>query len=321
MRIRIGVAALLRSADEMVRSQGPALHRSAATTLLVILTFTSFAQDIVTTSSIDGGGQHTTSANYAIDNSIGGIDGISSTLVDTNKSGYIGQLTEVVSVVVTSEPDAVAVSGTAQLSGVATLNDNTVEVLGGSDIVWSSPNEPSPVFSINSGGLLTAAGFVYASAPAAVDGYYLGASSNVSLSVFAPDTVGDGIADWWRQAYFGSVAPTNSSDCATCDPDGTGQNNLFKYVAGLNPTNPASVFVLNIAPVTGQPTQKKLTYNPILIGSGQVYTVQFATNLVGATYANLTTTSALSTNGSQVSLNDTQATQTSKFYRVNISLP
>jgi hypothetical protein len=291
---------------------------------LMILTLyapTMFAASVVTTSSIDGGGLRTSSANYTMDNSIAGIGGISSASADTNKNGYIGQLTEVVSVVVTSEPDAVAVSGTAQLSGVATLDDSTVETLGGSDVVWSSPNEPSPVFSINSGGLLLAAGFVYASAPAVVDGYYLGATGNVNLSVFAPDNVGDGIADWWRQAYFGSVTPTNSSDCATCDPDGTGQNNLFKYVAGLNPTSSASVFVLNIAPVAGQPTRKLLTYSPIVVGSGQVYTVQFATNLVGAAYANLTGVSGPTTNANTVSVTDLSASQTSKFYRVNISLP
>jgi hypothetical protein len=281
----------------------------------------AFASSVISESTLDGGGLHTTSANYAIDNSIGGIDGVSSASADTAKNGYIGQLTEVVSVTVTSQPDSVAVSGTAQLSGVANLDDSTVEALSGSDVLWSSPNEPSPVYSINSGGLLTAAGFVYASAPAVVNGYYLGATSNVILSVFAPDTVGDGIADWWRQAYFGSVTPTNSSDCATCDPDGTGQDNLFKYVAGLNPTSSASVFVLKIAPVAGQPTQKLLTYSPIVVGSGQVYQVEFATNLVDATYANLTTASVLTTNGNAVSVNDLSATQTDKFYRVNISLP
>jgi hypothetical protein len=282
----------------------------------------AFAQDIVTTASIDGGGLRTSSANYTMDNSIGGIDGISSSTADTAKDGYIGQLTEVVSVVITSQPDAVAVSGTSQLTGTATLDDSTVSALGGSNVIWSSPNEPSPIFSISGGGLLMAAGFVYDKANAVVDGYYLGATNNVNLSVFAPDSVGDGIPDWWRQAYFGSATPSNSQDCATCDFDGTGQNNLFKYVAGLNPTNPASVFVVTVAPVAGQPTQKALAYNPILIGSGQVYTLQFRTNLTGgAAYATLATTSALTTNGNQVSLNDTQATQTDKFYRVDISLP
>jgi hypothetical protein len=304
-----------------IRPRGSVALQFTALLALTLYSPTMFAATVITTSSIDGGGLHTSSANYTMDNSIGGIDGVSSSTGDTAKDGYIGQLTEVVSVVVTSQPDAVAVSGTAQLSGVATLDDSTVVALGGSDVAWSSPNESSPVFSINSGGLLTAGGFVYAVAPAVVDGYYLGATSNVSLSVFAPDTVGDGIADWWRQAYFGSVTPTNSSDCATCDPDGTGQDNLFKYVAGLNPTSSASVFVLKIAPVTGQPTQKKLTYSPIVVGSGQVYTVQFVTNLIGATYANLTGFSGPTTNGNAASVNDLSATQTSKFYRVNISLP
>ncbi len=293
-----------------------------ALVVLGVLCSSALAASVVTTSNIDGGGLHASSANYAMDGSVGGIEGVSSASADTAKNGYIGQLTEVVSVIVTSQPDAVTVSGTAQLTGTAALDDSTVAALGGSDVTWSSPNEPSPIFSISAGGLLMAAGFVYDKAPAVVDGYYLGATGNVSLAVFAPDSVGDGIPDWWRQAYFGSTTPSNSQDCATCDIDGTGQNNLFKYVAGLNPTNSSSVFVLTVAPVAGQPTQKALTYNPILIGSGQVYTVQFRTNLTGgAAYATLTTTSPLTTNGNQVSVNDTQATQTDKFYRVDISLP
>ena len=82
------------------------------------------------------------------------------------------------------------------------------------------------------------------------------------------------------------------------------------------------MFVLTVAPVAGQPTQKALTYKPILIGSGQVYTVQFSTNLTGgAAYATLATTGPLTTNGNAVSVTDTQATQTDKFYRVDINLP
>jgi alpha-D-xyloside xylohydrolase len=62
--------------------------------------------------------------------------------------------------------------------------------------------------------------------------------------MFGPDSVGDGISDSWRSYWFGSAnaAVTNGQNCASCDPDGTGQDNLFKYAAGLNPTNPASVF-------------------------------------------------------------------------------
>jgi hypothetical protein len=284
-----------------------------------------FASSAVSESSIDSGGLRTSSANYTMDNSIGGIDGISGASADTAKNGYIGQLTEVVSVTVTSTPDSVGSGSTSQLSATATLDDSTVSSLSGSDVAWSSPNEPYPVASISGSGVLTPADVYYvqpAAVDAVVDGYYLGASNATMVALYAPDSIGDGIPDWWRNLYFGAATPTNSEDCATCDADGTGQNNYFKFVAGLNPTNPASVFVLKVAPVAGQPTQKALTYNPIVVGFGQTYTVQYRTNLTGgATFATLTTTSALSTNGGTVSLNDTQATQTQKFYRVNISLP
>jgi len=289
--------------------------------VLRALCSTAFAQTVITTSTIDGGGLHATSANYAMDGSLGGIGGVSSASADTVKDGYIGQLTEVVSIVVTAQPNSVGIGSTALLSGTATLDDSTVASLSGSDLAWSSPNEPYPVAAISQSGVLTpVTGNLWVPTPAVVSGYYLGVTSNATLVVFAPDGNNDGIADWWRLAYFGTTS-SNSPYCATCDADGTGQDNLFKYVAGLNPTNPASIFVLKITPVAGQPTQKMLTYDPILVGSGQVYMVQFTTNLVGASYAALATMSGPTTNGAQANVIDTQATQTLKFYRVNISLP
>ncbi|MGO9611278.1 MAG: LamG-like jellyroll fold domain-containing protein [Verrucomicrobiia bacterium] len=68
--------------------------------------------------------------------------------------------------------------------------------------------------------------------------------------LYNTDTVGDGIPNWWRQQYFGTGSSTNSNSCATCDFDGTGQNNLFKYLAGLDPTDPSSAFGLNISMVS-----------------------------------------------------------------------
>jgi subtilase family serine protease len=134
------------------------------------------------------------------------------------------------------------------------------------------------------------------------------------------DSVGDGIPDWWRQQYFGgSGMTTGSQSCATCDADGTGQNNLFKYVAGLDPTNPASVFVLQIASITGQPNQKNLIFNPEV--SGRTYTPQFRTDLVSGAWATLTGFSGPVTNVNQVTVTDLSATNQSKFYRIDISLP
>ncbi len=90
----------------------------------------------------------------------------------------------------------------------------------------------------------------------------------------------------WQQQYF--VNGTNNPNAATnVDADGTGQNNLFKYVAGLDPTNPASVFQFMIQTVaTNQPTWMGLTYNPI--AGGRTYTIEASTNDPSGPYAPLT---------------------------------
>ena len=164
---------------------------------------------------------------------------------------------------------------------------------------------------------------VYANTPCVVCGDYMGTTNSAGVLVTTPDTVGDGIPDWWRAAYFGgSGTTTNSRSCATGDADGTGQNNLFKYFAGLNPTNPASVFVLEIAE-TGQPGQMNVTYSPIATGpaADQIYTVRNRTNLESGTFATLGTIGGISTNGTAVTVTDTNAVQPVKFYDVQIILP
>ena len=101
--------------------------------------------------------------------------------------------------------------------------------------------------------------------------------------------------------------------------DGTGQNNWFKYVAGLDPTNPSSIFTWLIAPVPGQFNRQNLIYNPAV--SGRLYAVQSSTNLVSKAFANLTTLTAPQTNATQITLTDTNAVAPAQFYRLRISLP
>ena len=137
--------------------------------------------------------------------------------------------------------------------------------------------------------------------------------------LYNTDTVGDGIPNWWRQQYFGSGSATDATSCVTCDADGTGQNNLFKFVTGLNPNDPTSVFSLQIANVVGQSGQENLMFSPVAIG--RTYTVQSSTDLVSGAYSDLTNINGPATNGSQVTVTDLDATQTNKFYRVHISLP
>jgi phosphatidylinositol-3-phosphatase len=122
---------------------------------------------------------------------------------------------------------------------------------------------------------------------------------------------------WWQINYFGST--NNPKAAASTDADGTGQNNFFKYVAGLDPTNPASVFALKVASATNQSQAMNLNFNPLALG--RTYTPQFNTNLVSGVWLPLTTYTGLLTNGNQVTITDTNPIPPQEFYRINISLP
>ncbi len=273
----------------------------------------------ITTSVISGGGQRVTSGSYVIDGTIGDLGGISSVSSVSSKSGYAGQLTEVTSVTVTAIPSSAAENSTTQLSGKAVLDDSTITVLNGSAITWNSP--ASPIASINGNGLATL-GAVYQDTFTAFSGSYLGLSATGQVLVL--NTVadnygtyaGDGIADDWQVQYFGVGNPDAGPKV---DVDGTGQNNLFKYIAGLDPTNPASIFTLQINPVPSQPSRKELVFQPIT--EGRTYTVESTSNLVTVSYFDLTNLSAPQTNGTQVTIQDLGATQELKVYRVRISKP
>jgi beta-glucanase (GH16 family) len=119
----------------------------------------------------------------------------------------------------------------------------------------------------------------------------------------------------WQTRYFTSTS--NPSADPAFDADGTGQNNQFKYVAGLDPTNPASVFTLT-ATVTNPPTCYLLL---VPMAPGRMYTPQFRTDLVSSVWAPLTGYAGPTTNGNQVTFTDLNATQKNKFYRIDIFLP
>ncbi len=121
----------------------------------------------------------------------------------------------------------------------------------------------------------------------------------------------------WQLTYFGS---TNSAQAqATNDADGTGQNNRFKYLAGLNPTNPAAVFVFKIASVPSQPAAVNLLLGPT--AAGRTYTPWFSTNPLSGGWWPLTTGAAPVTNGNQISITDTNTRLPQGFYQIEISGP
>ncbi|HUI07105.1 MAG TPA: thrombospondin type 3 repeat-containing protein [Verrucomicrobiae bacterium] len=231
-------------------------------------------------STVDGGGQHITSAHYRLDGSIGGIGGISTAVAPaiTMRHGYIGQLYEVTGLDIAVTPNPADESSAAQLSAAATLDDATVIVLSGSDVDWSSPNEPYPIAAISAGGTVTTAN-VYTNATGTIVGYHLGASNSVSLLVMDtnPDDfgiyAGDGIPDSWQVQYFGL---DNTSGVAGADPDGDGFTNLAEFQAGTDPTNGASAFrIVEMMPDDGD---MLITWTAV---GGKRYILQTTTNFSG----------------------------------------
>jgi hypothetical protein len=162
----------------------------------------------------------------------------------------------------------------------------------------------------------------YFAAVAIQGGEDIFAGSNLAsqtILITSTDTLGDGIPDWWRQQYFGSGTTTNAQSCATCDADMTGQNNLFKYVAGLIPTNPASVFALGISNAPNLPPQPALSFGPAVMGRS--YTWQFSTSSPAGPWSPLNGVIGPQTNSNQITVTDGSAVEAQRFYRVQIALP
>jgi hypothetical protein len=237
---------------------------------LVLLSYSAWS-GTTALSTLDGGGQRTTSPNYTMSGSLNGIGGIStagSPLV-TVRQGYIGQLYNVTSLAVTAIPAPVSEDSNSQLIATAMLDDGTVLVVAGTNVCWGGASYP--IASIDADGLATCAS-VYTDTVGIVSGYYLGASNTLTLLVLDtnPDNYGiyanDGIPDWWQVQYFGT---NNPEGVASADADGTGQNNLFKYLAGLNPTNPASV--LRVTGIVRQGNDVRVTWTSV---GGHGYVLQ-----------------------------------------------
>jgi hypothetical protein len=115
--------------------------------------------------------------------------------------------------------------------------------------------------------------------------------------------------------YFGYSSYTDNTSCAACDFDGTGQNNFFKYVAGLDPTDPTQVFTVQIV---ASNQMVNLTYGPV--NATDTYTVQSSPDLNTNNFSNITNFTAQA-NGNQVTVTDLQPWPSNEFYHIQISLP
>ncbi len=100
---------------------------------------------------------------------------------------------------------------------------------------------------------------------------FLAAETPVDPSKVDPD--GDGIPDAWETQYFGG--PTNC--VASADSDGDGAANLGEYLAGTDPTDPASVLFVSAVSTSGADAGRVVLEWPS--SARRVYAVDAATVL------------------------------------------
>jgi hypothetical protein len=266
----------------------------------------------------DSGGLRAASANYTNDGSTGLVAGISSTTNGTAKAGYIAQIFDVTGLVVGAASTDVNETGTLQLSGRQLLDDASFIALNAGSVAWSLVI--GPITNVSSSGLVTA-DVVYQNSPASVQGSFAGFTGSISLNVLdtIPDNfgsyAGDGLPDNWQVQYFGI---NNPKAAPNVDASGTGQTNLFKYVAGLNPTDQTSRFALNIQAVPGQTGQMQVVFSPVV--AGRTYTVVSTSNLSAPNWTSLAS-STQSDSGQQRTVTDLGFSGAKKFYRVSVSKP
>lgn len=266
----------------------------------------------------DLGGAASSSASYRQAGSVGGPGGRTAAANATVvRAGYLGQLFEVTGLSLSAPAAHVAEGATLPLAARQALDDDTFLAVPAQAVAWSV--ESGPIVSISLSGLATAA-LVPQDLLAQVRGTYAGRSSLLDLQVLdtLPDNfgtyAGDGIDDSWQVQYFG--LPPNPLAGPGVDASGTGQTNLFKFIAGLDPLDPHARFTLRVESVPGQPTRKVLSFAPIVAGRTYVVTAKAA--LSSGPFVPIAVSSPVDA-GAQRSQSDDDASGPAKFYRVEIS--
>ena len=277
------------------------------------------ANSTITAETADAGGRRATSANYTHDGSAARIAGISAVAapVQSAKHGYLGQLFEIAGLVVNSAALTVNEAATLQLAAWQLLDDATFLATDANTVTWSTVS--GPITGISASGLASA-GLVFQNTSATVQGLLGGFTGSLNFTVLdsIPDNfgayAGDGIGDDWQVQFFGQNNPLAAPGF---DPDGDGQTNQFEFTAGLIPNDPASFFRLRLEAVPAQPARKKVIFSPRLDGRTYVVKSRLTPSGVWQPLA----TSTQSDNATERTVTDLDATDSKKFYRVEITQP
>lgn len=281
---------------------------------ILIVTLAARAAAAPVATGIDCGGRRIVSASYSLDGSVGGIGSVTSGGVCTVKSGYIGQLTDPASLSVKVSHDPVNEGESNQASGVAAMDDATLTVLSGGEIVWSAVVHP--VASLATNGLATLA-IVYANTSGSITGSYLGVLGACTFLVLDGDTdnygiyAADGVNDGWQVRYFGTNNPLGLAAVTNV----AGLRNLDSYLADLDPTNASSR--LAITAITNQAPVWAVSFSPA--STGRVYALQTRTSLMSGDWINVTPATNWGNGGT--GWLTAPSTEAIRFYRIAVQVP
>jgi hypothetical protein len=266
----------------------------------------------------DGGGRRAASARYTHVGRAGAVAGIFTVAATTAKSGYVAQLYDVTGLVLGAAQFTVNEGASLPLAAWRSLDDSSLLAVPAATVAWSVLS--GPFSGIGTGGIATAQ-TVYQDTAGVVQGTLGGFTGTLGLTVknVATDDFGtyaaDGLDDAWQVLYFGL---NNPQAAPTFDATGTGQTNLFKYVAGLNPIDPSARFTLTVQPVSGQPALPQVIFSPRF--ADRSYQVFYKDDLAAANWTPLTG-GTVSDSGTQRTVVDLSANGGQRFYRLEITKP
>jgi uncharacterized repeat protein (TIGR01451 family) len=258
-------------------------------------------------------------AGLTLDTSNGVISGIptevtaadSYTVTATNSGG--STTTDVTITVNDAAPSSLVYSSNpATYTKWTAITTNTPTSSGGAVVSYTvSPALPTGLSLDTSTGVISGT-----PAAEAVAGSYTVTATNSGGST----TVSLGIAV--VTPYTAWSAQHNLLQGPDGDDDGDGNVNTFEFVAGLVPTNAASVFKTTVSATPGQPDQFAISFSPIF--SGRTYTLKTADFLSSGAWIPLSggTSSDAGTEPNVIrTVIDNADLGTNKFYKIEISIP